>query len=71
MDTAGIIPELYTVRQVATILKLSPAAVTRRFEDYPGTIDLGSPETRSKRRYAVLRIPAPVLQKYLNECKVA
>jgi hypothetical protein len=65
------VPELLSVRDVAAILKLSPAAVTRRFESYPGVIDVGSPETRSKRRYALLRIPAPVLQKYLNENKVA
>jgi hypothetical protein len=64
------VPELLTVREVASLLKLSPDSITRRFENYPGVMDLGSPETRFKRPYKVLRIPRPVLQKYLQECKV-
>jgi hypothetical protein len=64
------VPELLSVREVAAILKLSPHSVTRRFESYPGVIDLGSPETRFKRCYKVLRIPRPVLERFLNECRV-
>jgi hypothetical protein len=64
------VPELLSVREVAAILKLSPESVTRRFENYPGVIDLGSPETRFARCYKVLRIPRPVLEKFLNECRV-
>ena len=62
---------MLSVREVAALLKLSPESITRRFEKYPGVIDLGSPESRFKRAYKVLRIPRPVLQKFLHENKVA
>ena len=64
------IPEVLTVREVAAILKLSPESITRRFENYPGVLDLGSDEKRFKRRYKVLRIPRPVLQRFLTEARV-
>jgi hypothetical protein len=32
----------------------------------PGVIDLGRPETRSRRRYRVLRIPKVVVEQYLT-----
>jgi hypothetical protein len=63
-------PSLLTVREVAAILKLSPESVTRRFENYPGVINLGKPETRFKRAYQVLRIPRPVLQRFMIEHRV-
>lgn len=58
--------ELLTVRDVATILKCGEDAVVRRFAKMPGVIDLGKPETRSRRRYRVLRIPRTVVEKYLT-----
>ena len=57
--------ELLTVRDVATVLKCGEDAVVRRFAKIPGVIDLGKPETRSRRRYRVLRIPKTVVEKYL------
>lgn len=57
--------ELLTVRDVATVLKCGEDAVVRRFAKVPGVIDLGKPETRSRRRYRVLRIPKTVVEKYL------
>jgi hypothetical protein len=42
--------ELLTVRDVATVLKCGEDAVVRRFAKLPGVIDLGKPETRSRRR---------------------
>jgi len=57
--------ELLTVRDVATVLKCGEDAVVRRFAKLPGVIDLGKPETRSRRRYRVLRIPKAVVEKYL------
>lgn len=65
------IPELLRVREVATLLKISPGSVTRKFQDLPGVIDLGSKETRVKRAYKVLRIPRPVLLKFLHANRVA
>lgn len=65
------IPELLSVREVAAILKVSPDSVTRKFQTLPGVIDLGSPESRFKRSYKVLRIPRPVLEKFLHANRVA
>jgi hypothetical protein len=64
------VPELLTVREVAALLKISPGSVTRRFQNLPGVIDLGSPETRFKRAYKVLRIPRPVLEGFLHANRV-
>jgi len=58
--------ELLTVREVATVVKMSDDAVTRIFAKLPGVIDFGQAETRDKRRYRVLRIPKAVLEKYLS-----
>jgi DNA-binding transcriptional regulator YhcF (GntR family) len=65
------VPELLTVREVAALLKISPDTVTRRFQKFPGVIDLGVRETRFKRAYKVLRIPRPVLLKFLHTNRVA
>jgi hypothetical protein len=58
--------ELLTVRDVATVLKCSDDAVVKRFAKMAGVIDLGKPETRSRRRYRVLRIPKGVVEQYLT-----
>jgi hypothetical protein len=57
--------ELLTVAQVAAVLKVSEDTVIRRFAKVKGVIDLGSAESRSKRRYRVLRIPAAVVEGHL------
>jgi hypothetical protein len=57
---------LMTVRDVAAVLQCSEDAVIRRFAKVPGVIDLGSSETRKKRRYRVLRIPKAVVERYLT-----
>src|SRR5437660_12891765 len=57
--------ELLTVSEAALVLKCSEDAVVRRFAKLPGVIDLGRAETRTRRRYRVLRIPKAVLEKYL------
>jgi hypothetical protein len=62
--------EFYTPQEVAAILKVSSDTVYRRFADFPGVIDLGSPEDRFKRRYRVLRIPREVLAKFVAENRV-
>ncbi|HEX8817182.1 MAG TPA: hypothetical protein VF753_16915 [Terriglobales bacterium] len=58
--------EVLTVRQVADVMQVSEDAVVRRFAKLPGVIDLGRAETRSKRRYRILRIPKKVVEKYLS-----
>lgn len=59
-----------SVNEVAKITGLSRWSVIRRFENLPGVIDHGSPETRHKRRYRVLRIPRSVLRQYLHQHRV-
>jgi hypothetical protein len=58
--------ELLTVKDVATVLRCSEDAVVKRFAKQPGVIDLGRPETRTRRQYRVLRIPRKVVEKYLS-----
>jgi hypothetical protein len=43
-------PEYLTPEEAATILRVSPETVRRRFEKRKGVIDLGTPETRHKKR---------------------
>jgi hypothetical protein len=57
---------LLTVRDVAIILQCGEDSVVRRFAKVPGVIDLGKPETRSRRQYRVLRIPKVVVEQYLT-----
>jgi hypothetical protein len=58
--------QLLTVAEVAAVLKCSEDAVTKRFAKMDGVIDPGRAETRSKRRYRVLRIPRIALERYLS-----
>jgi hypothetical protein len=58
--------ELLNVATVAAILKVSPDTVVRRFSRVKGVVNLGSEETRGKRRYRVLRIPQHVVEKYVG-----
>ena len=66
----GLLNTLYTPREVATMLKVSTDTVMRQFSTVAGVIDLGSPESARKRRYRTLRIPAPVLDKFLIERRI-
>jgi hypothetical protein len=59
-----------TPSEVAKILKISTDGVLRKFSDRPGVLDLGSEETRFKRRYRVLRIPREVLEKFIIENRI-
>ncbi len=61
------IPELLTPREAAAILRVSQSTISRLFKGRPDTIDLGHAGTRKKRSYRVLRIPLPVLQRFLAE----
>jgi len=66
--------ELLTAAEVGKILKVGEDFVLRRFGDMPGVVDLGSPEIvrgpRRRRRYRVLRIPRPVLEKFLQSNQI-
>jgi hypothetical protein len=58
--------ELLTIQQVADILQMDRKWVLRRFEHLPGVVDASFGGT-SKRRYRLLRIPRPVLTRFLAE----
>ncbi len=63
--------ELYlTVAEAAQILKCSEDSVSRMFGDVPGVVDLGSGETRNKRRYRVLRIPIGVFNREIAKRRI-
>lgn len=59
--------ELLTVTDVAGILRCSEDTVLRRFKNRKGVVDLGSPETRRKKPYRIIRIPRPVLEEFIME----
>jgi hypothetical protein len=62
-------PEYLTSSEAAKILRISVDSVVRKFQHYPGVINLGTEERRFKRRYRVLRIPMASLQKFILECR--
>jgi Helix-turn-helix domain len=64
------VPEYLTPEEAAEILRVSPDTIMRKFEHRAGVIDLGSGETRFKRRYRVLRIPRETFEKYILETRV-
>lgn len=59
-----------TPEEVATILSVSTETVHRHFERLEGVIDLGTPETRHKRRKRCLRIPRTALDRYIQDKQV-
>jgi hypothetical protein len=66
-----MIEPVYTVDELAGLLKLSRWTVIRRFEHEPGVIDLGSPlTTKRARRYREFLIPQSVLNRVLNKRRV-
>lgn len=62
--------EIYSVEELAERYKISADKVTRIFEDEPGVIDFGAPETMHKRRYRILRIPASVVNRVLQKRRI-
>jgi hypothetical protein len=64
------VSEYLTPEEAANILRVSETTIVRKFEHRPGVLDLGTPETRFKRRYRVLRIPREALERYILEIQV-
>jgi len=62
---------IYTVAEVAVMLRLSRPTVTRLFEKESGVIMLNRPETMHKRRYRSLRIPRHVYQRVLSRITIS
>lgn len=59
--------ELLTPTEVAALLKCSKKSVIRRFEKVAGVVDLGTAETKYRQGRKILRIPRPVLERFLSE----
>lgn len=59
----------FTVAEVAKLWSISEDTVRELFRDRFDVLKIGSSETRSKRRYWVLRIPESVLQKVHAELR--
>ena len=59
-----------TVDEVADILSLSRDSVIRKFENRRGTLVIGKPESRFKRKYRTIRIPREVLEQFIVEHRV-
>jgi hypothetical protein len=64
------LPEYYTADQLAGRFLVHKDTIIKLFEHRPGVIDLGTRETRSKRRRRVLRIPRATVEKFLIERRV-
>jgi hypothetical protein len=62
--------EYLTPEQIATILSVSVDTVARQFGGAEGEIDLGTPETKHKRRKRLLRIPRHTLEAYILKRQV-
>jgi hypothetical protein len=62
--------EYLTPEEAAAILRVSPDTIMRKFEKRKGVLDLGTPETRHKRRHRVLRIPRSVFDQFVSESRV-
>lgn len=61
--------EFLTPEDIANQLKVTAKYIIRKFEKRRGVVDLGTPETRYKRRYRILRIPRECYEAYLNEMR--
>jgi hypothetical protein len=64
------ITEYLTPAEVAAILKVSTDTVIRKFENRPGVLNLGTDESRFKRKYRTLRIPRQVLEQFIHETRI-
>lgn len=53
----------YSVQQIAKLWGLSDDTIRRIFQNEPGVLKHGSPETRFKRKRIQLSIPESVMQK--------
>ena len=60
-QAAPALEQHYSVTEVAKMWALSEKTIRRMFEEEPGVLQWGSPETRRKRGYQTLRIPESVL----------
>jgi transcriptional regulator GlxA family with amidase domain len=61
----------YSVAELAQLWQLSRKTIRRMFENEPGVIVWGVAESRFKRRYRTLRIPATVVLRVHRQLRAA
>jgi DNA-binding LacI/PurR family transcriptional regulator len=61
---------ILTLAQVAALTGFSRQTISRLFENEPGVLIMGRPETIHKRRYRSLRIPWSVYERVLRKLQV-
>lgn len=61
----------YSVAELAQLWQLSHKTIRRIFENEPGVIAWGVAESRFKRRYRTLRIPATVVLRVHRQLRAA
>ena len=58
----------YSVKEVAQMWGLSPAAIRRLFCDEPGVLRFGKEKSGHRRDYVTLRIPSSVAERVYRRC---
>ena len=58
--------DMMTVAEVARLLKVSPGTVVKIFAKMPGVKNLGTEGSLKKRRRRLLRIPRPLVERYIG-----
>lgn len=58
----------YSVKELAEMWGLSPAAIRRLFRDEPGVLRFGKEKRGHQREYLTLRIPASVAERVYRRC---
>jgi predicted transcriptional regulator len=71
MIEAGTLAERhFTVKELAALWNLSPAAIRRLFQNEPGVLRYGRPKKGHQRDYVTIRIPHAVAQRVYLRCLV-
>jgi len=58
----------FSVKDVATMWGLSPAAIRRMFRNEPGVLRFGKERHGHQRDYVTLRIPASIAERVYRRC---
>jgi predicted transcriptional regulator len=58
----------FSVKDVATMWRLSPAAIRRMFRSEPGVLRFGKEKHGHQRDYVTLRIPESIAERVYRRC---
>jgi predicted transcriptional regulator len=58
----------FSVKDVATMWGLSPAAIRRMFRNEPGVLRFGKEKPGHQRDYVTLRIPESIVERVYRRC---